>query len=275
MLLSKLFFGRDMKVFLHLTGFLIGFSSPTAKAAYLEPPDWDPMVMLGVYYDSGSKTLSVDSEIDGISYGYSYYDSTGTKISGSGGKYASLDAPSSTYNSATHSYNLSYEAFDPTAKWSVLNGTAYSRQLGWYDWDSDNFSASHSSDLPDNAYVWIEKIAGSDTLKTYTVSEDGNPTEPYTPIFGTDGSSTKWKWDGFMDHNVYAVDLKDITQDNQTFYATYYLYIGDANGNALDGYTGTTTTWTWQWYGPAAVPEPMTLLLAASGIPLYFRKKWN
>ena len=107
--------------------------------------------------------------------------------------------------------------FDPAQPYAVLNGTAYSRVLGWYDQgttgaNGDDFYATYAAQLNGTNYVWIEKTGGSPELKTYFINEDvtGDPGTPYTPIFGTDGSFTKWRWDGFMDHNAYAVDLKNI-----------------------------------------------------------------
>ena len=107
-------------------------------------------------------------------------------------------------------------------------------------------------------HVWIEKIGGSPELKTYFINEDvtGDPGTPYTPIFGTDGSSTKWRWDGKMDHNAYAVGLQYLTTSNQLFTATYHLYIGDADGNPVPGYGDTTTTWRWKGPVVPVVPTP-------------------
>jgi hypothetical protein len=106
--------------------------------------------------------------------------------------------------------------------------------------------------------VWIEKTGGSPELKTYFVNEDvtGDPGSPYTPMFGADGSSTKWRWDGFMDHNTYAVALKYVTVSRQLFSANYHLYIGDANGNPVSGYGDATTTWRWRGPALAVVPAP-------------------
>lgn len=56
--------------------------------------------------------------------------------------------------------------------------------------------------------IWIDSANGLHTL-----------------IFGTDGSSTHWRWDGFMDHNVCAVPLTTLTTSNQIFTATYHLYV--------------------------------------------------
>lgn len=225
-------------------GVAIGFASAARSEAYVAPPSWMPMTMLNVTMSGNN--LAVQPLTD-------YF------AAGSGP--VMKVAPVGTY--------------DPAAAWSVLNGTAYSRRLGWYDPNQDDFYATYSSQLSDGAgghyYLWIEKIAGSPELKTYAVLETQNPTGPYTPIFGTDGSETKWLWDGMMDHNANAVSLADLSAPNQVFTATYHLYVGDASGTAVSGFGDTTTTWT--WIGPAAVPEPATLgVLALAGMLMWRRR---
>lgn len=59
-----------------------------------------------------------------------------------------------------------------------------------------------------------------------------------------------------MDHNAYAVALNYFTTANQLFTATYHLYVGDAAGNPVPGYSDTTTTWRWQGPAVAVVPTP-------------------
>lgn len=166
------------------------------------------------------------------------------------------------YDSVHQTYDLSVVTFDPAQPYALLNGTAYSRVLGWYDQgttgaNGDDFYDTYAAQLNGN-YVWIEKTGGSADLNTYFINEDvtGDPGTPYTPIFGTDGSSTKWRWDGKMDHNAYAVPLTHLTAANQLFTATYHLYIGDQAGNAVAGYGDTTTTWRWQGPAVAVVPQP-------------------
>ncbi len=78
----------------------------------------------------------------------------------------------------------------------------------------------------------------------------------YSGIFGTAGSSTKWQWDGRMDHNTYAVSLSDITAAGQLFSATYKVYVGDAAGNEILNpdlsSASSLETWTWQaWPCPS------------------------
>ncbi len=134
--------------------------------------------------------------------------------------------------------------------YTVLNGTVFSRRLGWNDPAAVNliqddintvygFQADGSTP---RGYVWIQSLSQSPGLNTYLavgnwgVNADGsltvdamNPTGPiYSGIFGTAGSSTKWKWDTQMDHNAYAVPFSFLTKPNQIFSAYYKLYVGDA-----------------------------------------------
>jgi hypothetical protein len=211
----------------------------SAAAGYAEPPAWDPMLMLNVTLNA-SNQLAVETTSDIIR----------------------LTVAPGTYDATNRTYNLSVVTFDPVQPYAVLNGTAYSRVLGWYDQgttgaNGDDFYDTYAAQLNGN-YVWIEKTGGSPELKTYFINEDvtGDPSTPYTPIFGADGSSTKWRWDGKMDHNAYAVALRHFTTTNQLFTATYHLYVGDAAGNPVPGYGDTTTTWRWQGPAVAVVPTP-------------------
>ncbi len=210
-----------------------------SAGAYSPPPPWDPMLMLNVTLNANNQ-LAVETT--------SYI--------------IRLTVAPGAYDSTNKTYDLSVVTFDPAQPYAVLNGTAYSRVLGWYDQgttgsNGDDFYDTYAAQLDGN-YLWIEKTGGSPELKTYFVNEDvtGDPGTPYTPIFGTDGSSPKWRWDGKMDHNAYAVALRYLTRPNQLFTATYHLYIGDAAGNPVPGYGDTTTTWRWQGPPVAVVPAP-------------------
>jgi hypothetical protein len=212
----------------------VAMSLPTISVrAYSPPPDWIPMLMLTV-------TLNPSNQLAVETTAY----------------LAPLTVAPGAYNSTSQTYNLAAVSFDPEQPYAVLNGTAYSRLLGWYDDINDDFYATYAAQLKGTNYVWIEKVGGSPEWKTYFINEDvtGDPATPYTPIFGTDGSSTKWLWDGKMDHNANAVDLKCLNQSNQLFTAAYHLYIGDANGNTNASFGDTTTTWRWR--GPAVAVVP-------------------
>ncbi|MDD2897761.1 MAG: hypothetical protein PHI31_03495 [Desulfuromonadaceae bacterium] len=240
---------------LNLGSTIIGFSVTTG---YVNPPSWMPMAMLNVTFNSSTNTLSVQDESTHPSF-------------------SSGALPALTYVPAG--------SYDPSKPWSVLNGgVAISRQLGW-----DDSSALHGSGITipgsilyqiqaafPGASIWIERLSQSPGLETYYADGmfgvggtssgalTGSP-QPYSNmmtgfaniyennyygIFGTAGSSTKWKWDGTMIHNVYAVPAAYITQPNQLFTATYKVYVGDSAGNEVAGSTSTTETWTWK--GPAS-----------------------
>jgi len=207
--------------------------SAISVRAYSPPPEWFPMWMLAV-------TLNASNQLAVEATDY----------------LAPLTVAPGAYNSTNQTYNLAVVSFDPAQPYAVLNSTAYSRLWGWYDDINDDFYATYAPQLHGTNYVWIEKIGGSPECKTYFINEDvtGDPGSPYTPLLGTDGSSTKWRWDGFMDHNANAVDLKCLNQSNQLFTATYHLYIGDANGNTNANFGDTTTTWRWK--GPAVAVMP-------------------
>ncbi len=218
---------------------MLSWAAAVSASAYSPPPPWDPMLMLNVTLDANNQ-LAVEATTNIIRL---------------------IIAPGA-YDSTKRTYDLSVVTFDPAQPYAVLNGTAYSRVLGWYDQgttgaNGDDFYDTYAAQLNGN-YLWIEKTGGSPELNTYLVNEDvtGDPATPYAPIFGTEGSSTKWRWDGKMDHNAYAVALRYLTKPNQLFTATYHLYIGDANGNAVPGYGDTTTTWRWQGPAIAVVPAP-------------------
>jgi hypothetical protein len=224
----------------------------SAHAQYSNAPTWSPMAMLNVSFDTTARKLDAVDEAAKLGAGV----------------YAGLTlAPAGTY--------------DPTQPWSVLNGTEYSRRLGWYDPNSAKTDGTAILDLIHTTYgttasVWIESIAQNPALKCYLaigkygVNANSTTTvdpaiNAYTGIFGTAGSSTRWLWDGMMDHNTYAVSLSDISVASQQFSATYKVYVGDAAGNEILNpdlsSASTIETWTWQ-----AVPEPATLSLAAMGI---------
>jgi hypothetical protein len=218
--------------------------------AYSTPPSWQPMSMPQVTYDPATNKLSVQTK-PVVLLG------TNTYASGSGG------APG-------------IAVFEPTQVWGLLNGSAFSRKLGWYDPNEMTASAiipTVQSVYGPGAGVWIESVSASPCLESYLavglygVNDDNsqivdyeNPSGvPYSPIFATAGSSARWQWDGLMDHNVYAVPFACLSSPNQPFSATYRLYIGDGTGNELmvdkDGnpVSSAATTTLWQWQGPVFV----------------------
>ena len=196
-----------------------------AGTGFYDPPSWNSMVMVNITLDGGN-----------IGYEPFSYDFTVGPILRA--------APSNAFSTGQRCF--------------VLNGTAFNRQLGWFDNIENDFYESHGAELDGN-YLWIDRVGGSSQLKTYFVSEAGNPNGPYTPIFGTEGSPTRWLWDGQMDHNAYAVNLWELETPNQLFTADYRLYIGDGEGNEVLQADNVTPRFgslelTWSFIGPGQIP---------------------
>lgn len=115
------------------------------------------------------------------------------------------------------------DEFDPAKPESVLSGKAYNRQFGWRP--VGVFQA------PTGAALWIEALGTSTGLEVYQAA----PEDPaFAPIFGTDGSSSRWKWSTLrMTHNYYAAE--DFTSGRH--WAEYRVYLGDeSTGEPLVGY---------------------------------------
>jgi hypothetical protein len=217
----------------------------TAPAqTYSPPPSWMPMTMLNVSFDTTNQTLAVVSEASLLGAGV--------------------------YPVLTMATNGSY---DPAKPWAVLNGTAYSRRLGWDDPNRKNANVSQritnlvQSVYGANARIWIECLNRSAGLEAYLaigkfgVNADNTTNVDvslgaYSGIFGTAGSSNRWQWDGNMDHNTYAVALTNLVSSNQVFTASYKIYIGDSTGSELSAASGASTTTTWTWQGPAWAYAP-------------------
>ncbi len=244
---------------LNLGGVTGSFSVTTG---YMNPPSWMPMTMLSVAYDTVAGAMTVQDESAKLGAGV---------------------YPAMNYIPAG--------VYDPAKPWSVINGgVAISRQLGW-----DDPTALHGNGITPTgqlvidiattygptAAIWIERISQSPGLETYFadgmwgVGGTGNAASGtaqvytdangfpiiydtnYYGIFGTNGSSTKWKWDGSMIHNVYAVPAAYLTEPDKLFTATYKVYVGDADGNEIPNSSGgsTATTEVWTWKGPTTIPD--------------------
>ena len=115
------------------------------------------------------------------------------------------------------------DEFDPAEPWGVLGTKAYNYQYGWL--------ASSFDFPPVGAWFWIEQLSATSGLETY----QRPPASPsYAPIFGTEGTSTRWRWSGSMTHNAYAVQDPSLN----LYEAEYRIYIGDdVTGEPLSGYT--------------------------------------
>ena len=220
--------------------------------AFSTPPNWLPMAMPGVTYNPTTNKLAAGN-LAGASV-------LQTNTNASGGIAPGI------------------ASFDPASPISVLNGTAFSRRAGWWDPNEGDTAGLAILDRVRSVYgsgakLWIDCLSKSAGLNTYLavgyfgVNADSsltvdyaNPTGvPYSPIFGTPGSSTKWQWDGVMDHNTYSVPFSHLSAQNQPFSAEYKLYIGDAAGNELlvdkngTPVASAAITTIWSWTGPPFV----------------------
>jgi hypothetical protein len=99
---------------------------------------------------------------------------------------------------------------------SVLNGLGYNAQFGWL--------ANGFISLPPSSGIFVRTMSNSGYLDVYDQ-------DSFDPIFGTDGSSDVWQWDGTMTHNWYATELRG------PHHARYEVFVGDLLGNPLDGFT--------------------------------------
>lgn len=145
------------------------------------------------------------------------------------------------YDSSTSSVNLGIDPgtaelrpleppdeFDPAEPWGVLGTKAYNFQYGWL--------ASGFEFPPVGAWFWMEQLSATPGLEVY---QRPPATPQYAPIFGTAGSSPRWRWSGQMTHNVYAVQDPSF----EFYEAEYRVYIGnDTTGEPLAGYTAAEIT---------------------------------
>ncbi|MDF1809271.1 MAG: PEP-CTERM sorting domain-containing protein [Phycisphaerales bacterium] len=148
---------------------------------------------------------------------------------------------------------FSGEMYDGNA--SSLNEQFYSDQYGWVlDGIVDpGFGNS----------IWIEMTHQSQGLTTY---EGGRRmmigVQTFDPIFGTDGSETNWQWNGMMTHNWYSADTLG------EFEASYRIYIGDSQGNAITSFGEAVVTLNF-----SAVPAPASLSLLGMGTLIATRRR--
>jgi hypothetical protein len=118
--------------------------------------------------------------------------------------------------------------FDPELAWSVLGTKAYNFQYGW---NPGGFIT-----LPAGSWIWIEQLEATPGLEVY---QRPPATPSYAPIFGTAGSSLRWRWNGSMTHNVYAVQDPTL----ELYEAAYRVYIADdTTGEPLLGYGAAEVT---------------------------------
>ena len=146
------------------------------------------------------------------------------------------------------------ETYDGSA--SVLDDSYYSSQYGWV---ADGFIS-----LNPGEFMWVEHVSSTAGLDVY---EGGmrmmRDMHSYDAILGTDGSDDAWMWSGMMVHNWYSADAMGVYE------ATYEVFVGDADGNAVAGYTSGIVTLNFN-----AVPSPAGVsLLGLGGLAAARRKR--
>ncbi len=150
---------------------------------------------------------------------------------------------------------------DFTGGASVLNNSGYNGQFGWL--------ANGFISLPPDSGIFVRTVSISQHLDVY---EQGS----FSEIMGTHNSEEIWQWNGTMVHNWYSTDT------HGTHHASYEVFIGDSNGNPLDGFQSGTIDLNFR-YGPdlsgrvgtigsigesisGTVPAPASLLPIVSGV---------
>ncbi len=146
-------------------------------------------------------------------------------------------------------------SFDPAEAYVVLNGKAYNAQYGW--------NAGGFFTIPPGAAIWVEAKEASPGLEVY---EGSGRFASYAPLFGTAGSSGRWRWSGVMVHNTHAVR----NPIDGTMFAEYHVYFGDAaSGEPLAQYGDTYVRLEWTTV-PLQPPLPLEFgaALQTNGSPL-------
>ncbi len=138
--------------------------------------------------------------------------------------------------------------------YDVLNGRMFNAQYGWLP-DQTVPTPPGPIQIGLTEQIWIEPISvtGPGSVSVY---EGGNGEQlmntghTMNPIFGTDGSDTKWLWDDdfLMQHNWYVFDTPG------DYDITYRVYVGDNSGAAIQSYTPADITLRF-----TAIPEPGVL----------------
>lgn len=150
---------------------------------------------------------------------------------------------------------LRFEGEQYSGAASSLDDSYYSDQYGWV---ADGFIS-----LGADEFMWIQLVDATDGLDVY---EGGmrmmRENHTYEAILGTDGSSDAWMWSGVMTHNWYSAG------ELGTYQATYEVFVGDIDGNALSAYTSDTVTLNFN-----AVPSPSGAFTLGLGTLIATRRR--
>ncbi len=131
--------------------------------------------------------------------------------------------------------------------YDLLSDHAYNAQYGWLRQGIWSPGAGQGA--------FIELVDQSEGLRAYEggysvdvtgggLSDDLNGTHTFSPIFGTEGSSSWWRWDGRMAHNWYVSDQAG------PHFATYDVFVADVLPDGSPGALSnlllpTQITFTW------------------------------
>ena len=207
---------------------IMGFTGQAL--AYSQAPSWSPMTMPGITYDAATNALAIQT--------------------------ATTPATPKLLNTNTlsngNASTTGFANFDPATPWGkVAQGTAFSRQLGWFDAtrpkpdpkDPNNggqlalgtIYTTLKADLnnPD-ARIWIQEVEASPGLNTY-----------YTPgLFGMGGDA----YAGYLytaDNTTTSAPI-DYSDPSKYPGAPYYV----SNANIYKGIFGTDgSPLIWEWDG--------------------------
>lgn len=138
-------------------------------------------------------------------------------------------------------------------KFDVLEDNYFNAQHGWLS------PGGFLTELPAGGSIWMKRLAATQPAgSTFEVFEGGNMAEgmgawSMAPIYAADNDI--WQWDGAMQHDYFTADMPG------DYSMSFEVYVGDASGDAIDGFTAAQTTFDF-----TAVPEPSTCALALLGI---------
>jgi hypothetical protein len=127
--------------------FLAILGHAAAASAASMPPSWMPMTMLVVSYDTSTQRLDVQDQAAPVMLAVNTNSMGGPDWSAT-----------------------TFADFDPAEPWSVLQNSAFSRQLGWWA-GTGSASIALETSIEDafgpDASIWIESISMSDGLESY------------------------------------------------------------------------------------------------------------
>ena len=155
------------------------------------------------------------------------------------------------------------DTFDPASPWySTLDPTQaaglFNSQFGLL------IDGGATDPLPDGSKIMVGWVSGTANLDIYQWKNTA--VQAFTPILGTDGSSTKWDWSSVslgMMHPMFVMPAGS----SGTATATLSFTLTDSGGVPLAGYNATNATLNF-----SVVPEPSALVLGVASLGLLARR---